>query len=91
MIRTFAPFVAGIGKMSYLRFLSYNLIGGILWMAILLSGGYLFGNLPLVRNNFTFVILAIIFISISPGILNFLKGKQPLILNRLLCSQRGDR
>ena len=82
VIRTFAPFVAGIGEMTYLRFLSYNLIGGISWVAILLFGGYLFGNLPVVRHNFTTVILAIIFISILPGILNFLKGKQHLMLKR---------
>ena len=82
VIRTFAPFVAGIGEMTYLRFLSYNLIGGISWVAILLFGGYLFGNLPVVRHNFTTVILAIIFISILPGILNFLKGKKHLILKR---------
>ncbi|OLN30655.1 MULTISPECIES: DedA family protein [Desulfosporosinus] len=82
VIRTFAPFVAGIGEMTYLRFLSYNLIGGIAWVTILLFGGYLFGNLPIVRNNFTTVILAIIFISILPGILNFLKAKQHLILKR---------
>lgn len=82
VIRTFAPFVAGIGEMSYWRFLSYNLIGGVAWVSILLFGGYLFGNLSVVRNNFTTVILAIIFISILPGILNFLKGKQHLMLKR---------
>ncbi|WP_407312749.1 DedA family protein [Desulfosporosinus sp. SB140] len=82
VIRTFAPFVAGIGEMPYLRFLSYNLIGGISWVAILLFGGYLFGNLPVVRHNFSTVILAIIFVSILPGILNFLKAKHQLLLKR---------
>ncbi|AFM42798.1 putative membrane-associated protein [Desulfosporosinus acidiphilus SJ4] len=82
VIRTFAPFVAGIGKMKYLRFLSYNLIGGIGWVAIILMCGYLFGNLPVVRNNFSFVILAIILISILPAIISFLQEKRALLLKQ---------
>ena len=75
IIRTFAPFVAGIGEMGYLRFISYNLIGGISWVGLVTVTGYFFGNLPAVKNNFTFVIFAIIFISILPGISGFIKQK----------------
>lgn len=75
IIRTFAPFVAGIGNMNYLRFLSYNAIGGLMWVALFSFGGFFFGNLEYVRKNFTMVIFAIIFISILPGIISFIKVK----------------
>ena len=76
IIRTFAPFVAGIGKMNYWRFISYNIIGGISWIAIFLFGGYYFGNIPLVKQNFTLVILAIIFISILPAIIGYFRHRK---------------
>lgn len=73
IIRTFAPFVAGIGKMNYLRFLSYNVIGGIVWVALFISAGYYFGNIPIIKENFTLVIMAIIVISLLPAVMEFLK------------------
>jgi membrane-associated protein len=66
IIRTFAPFVAGVGAMNYGRFLLYNVVGAVLWVAIFVLGGYFFGNIPVVRENFTIVILAIIAISVMP-------------------------
>jgi membrane-associated protein len=75
IIRTFAPFIAGVGSMNYLRFISFNIIGGILWVFICSFGGYFFGNLPLVKNNFSIVVLAIIFISLLPMIVEYAKYK----------------
>jgi membrane-associated protein len=76
IIRTFAPFVAGIGKMTYGKFLSYNVIGGILWIALFILGGYFFGNIPVVKKNFTLVILAIIILSILPGVIEFIRHRR---------------
>jgi membrane-associated protein len=75
IIRTFAPFVAGIGSMTYSRFLLYNVVGALLWVVGLTTAGYFFGNLPVVKKNFTLVILAIIVISILPGVIEFLRQR----------------
>jgi membrane-associated protein len=75
IIRTFAPFVAGIGRMSYFRFISYNVIGGVGWIALFVLGGYYFGNIDVVKENFTFVIIAIIFISILPALIEFARQR----------------
>lgn len=75
IIRTFAPFVAGIGSMTYKRFLVYNISGGITWVVIFVLAGYIFGNIPVVKHNFSLVIFAIIFLSILPGIIEFLRHR----------------
>ncbi len=76
IIRTFAPFIAGIGKMSYLRFLSYNIIGGILWVGLFIFGGYFFGNIPFVSENLFYFILGIVITSFIPAIIEFLKHRK---------------
>ena len=75
IIRTFAPFVAGLGNMGYKKFLHYNVIGGIAWVAICLFAGYLFGNIPLVKQNFTMVIFAIIIVSILPAVIEYIRHR----------------
>jgi membrane-associated protein len=75
IIRTFAPFVAGVGSMTYRRFILYNISGGIAWVVIFVLGGYLFGNIPVVKQNFSLVIFAIIILSILPGIVEFLRHR----------------
>jgi membrane-associated protein len=75
IIRTFAPFVAGIGKMTYGRFLSYNVFGGLLWVALFVLGGYYFGNIGIVRRNFSLVIVAIIVLSVMPGVIEALRQR----------------
>jgi membrane-associated protein len=75
IIRTFAPFVAGIGKMTYWHFISYNVIGGLAWIALFTFGGYFFGNIDIVKRNFTLVILAIIFISLAPVMIEFVSHR----------------
>ncbi len=76
IIRTFAPFVAGMGEMSYSKFISYNIIGGMSWVALFGFGGFFFGKIPAVENNFTIVIFAIILISVMPAVITFLKSKK---------------
>lgn len=66
IVRTFAPFVAGSGAMNYSRFMSYNVIGAILWVGLITAAGWFFGNIPVVKKNFEFVVLGIIFVSVLP-------------------------
>ena len=75
IIRTFAPFLAGVGTMSYFKFFSYNVIGGILWICFFTLGGYFFGNLPVVKENFSLVILIIIVLSLLPAVIEILRSR----------------
>jgi membrane-associated protein len=76
IVRTFAPFVAGIGKMRYPRFFLYNCVGAVAWVAICLFSGYFFGRVPWVENNFELVVLAIVFISVLPMVVEFLLARR---------------
>ena len=76
IVRTFAPFVAGVGTMSYRRFLAYNVIGALVWVGLFLAAGYLFGNLPFVKRNFSKVILAIIVVSVLPIVWEWWKHRR---------------
>ena len=75
IIRTFAPFVAGMGRMTYWRFLVYNVVGGIGWVAICLFAGFWFGNIEVVQKRFSLVIIAIVFISLLPGVIEYLRHR----------------
>ncbi|HBB24735.1 MAG TPA: DedA family protein [Bacteroidetes bacterium] len=78
IVRTFAPFVAGIGKMSYRQFLVYNVVGAVVWVVSFLALGYFFGNQPLVKKNFTMVIAAIIVISVIPAVVEVMRARKEL-------------
>jgi membrane-associated protein len=76
IVRTFAPFVAGLGAMTYLRFLAFSIAGACLWVGVCVTSGYFFGNLKVVKNNFSLVILAIVFISLLPAIIEVIKHRR---------------
>jgi membrane-associated protein len=73
IVRTFAPFLAGVAGMSYRRFLSYNVVGGVLWIGSLVYAGYLFGNIPWVKNNLSLIVIGIVIVSLIPAVSTFLK------------------
>jgi membrane-associated protein len=75
IVRTFAPFVAGIGSMNYRTFITYNIVGGLIWVVGLVGLGYFLGEIPLIKNNFEKVVLGIIFISVIPIVLEVVKSK----------------
>ena len=75
IIRTFAPFVAGIGTMAYGRFLLYNIVGALLWVGLFTYSGYFFGQLPIVRNNFSLLIVAIILFSMLPAVIEYIRHR----------------
>ncbi len=76
IVRTFAPFIAGVGSMTYWKFLVYNVAGGLLWVFSVTLAGYYFGNIPLVKNNFTMVIMGIIVVSMLPGLIGYLQHRK---------------
>ncbi len=76
IIRTFAPFVAGLGRMNFLKFWFFSLTGSVLWVGIFLFGGYFFGNLPVVKKNFSLVIGGIILVSLMPAFIGYLKSRK---------------
>jgi len=82
IIRTFAPFVAGVGAMTYPKFILYNIVGGIAWVCSFLLGGYFFGNIPAVKENFTAVIVAIVILSVLPGFIEYWRQRRIAVKNK---------
>ncbi|MGI6548721.1 MAG: DedA family protein [Syntrophomonadales bacterium] len=77
VLRTFVPFVAGVGMMKYGRFFFYNLIGGILWVVVFFVGGYFFGNMPIVQENFSFIIMGVIAVTLAPAFVALVYNRRP--------------
>ena len=80
IVRTFAPFVAGVGNMNYGKFMFYNILGGILWVGLFTMAGYLFGNIQWVQDNFSIVILGIIVVSVIPAVIEFLRHRKTTVV-----------
>ena len=78
IIRTFAPFLAGVAGMSYRRFLSYNIVGGCLWIGLLVYAGYLFGNIPWVKDNLSLIVVGIVIVSLIPAVTTFLQERRAM-------------
>ena len=76
IIRTFAPFLAGVAGMTYRRFLSYNIIGGVLWIGLLVYAGYLFGNIPWVKQNLSLIVIGIVIVSVIPALSTFVAERR---------------
>ena len=76
IVRTFAPFVAGVGQMKYRNFATYNVIGGLVWVTLFLAAGYLFGNIPFVKENFELVTIGIVLVSVLPMVFEFMKERR---------------
>ena len=75
IVRTFAPFVAGIGRMNYGQFMAYSLAGSVFWISFFVYGGYLFGNIPLIKQNLTWFIIGIVLLSVMPGAIGWLRSR----------------
>jgi membrane-associated protein len=84
-VRTFAPFVAGVGRMNYFAFISYNIIGGVSWVALFVFAGFFFGNIPFVKNNLKFFVILIILVSLGPMLTEYFKQKR-----KKTASDKGD-
>lgn len=78
IVRTFTPFVAGLGKMSYPKYISYCIAGALLWVGLFVYTGYFFGNLPFIKNNFSLVVIAIILISLLPGVIEYIRHRREI-------------
>lgn len=76
IIRTFAPFLAGVAQMDYRRFLAYNVVGAVLWITSLVYAGYVFGNIPWVKDNLTFIVIGIVVVSLIPAVTTFLRERR---------------
>ena len=76
IVRTFVPFVAGIGAMTYSHFITYNIIGGVVWTGLFLALGYFFGNIPIVKDNFSIAVIGIILVSLLPGVWEYIKARR---------------
>lgn len=76
IVRTFAPFLAGVGSMTYFQFATYNVVGGICWVGLFVFAGYFFGNIPIVKNNFSLVIITIIIISVMPMVIEYIRHRR---------------
>ncbi len=76
IVRTFAPFVAGLGRMNYLKFISFSVVGALLWVSAFLLGGYFFGNIPFIKHNFTVTVMVIIAISLVPGLIEYIRHRR---------------
>ena len=76
IVRTFVPFVAGAASMSYSTFVFYNIAGAILWVAVCAGAGYVFGNVPIIKDNFSLVAIGIVFVSVLPIAIEFLRNRQ---------------
>lgn len=83
IVRTFAPFVAGVGKMKYGKFLIYNFTGGVLWVSIFLFSGYFFGNLPFIKDNFHYAVVVIVFVSLIPIFVEWRKAKMEKLMDKV--------
>ncbi len=90
IVRTFAPFVAGMGAMTYTKFILYNVIGGVAWVALCVYAGYFLGNIPIIQHNFEKVILVIVFLSILPGIIEFLRHRAAARAAKTRAAVGGD-